>query len=105
MPANNPISTVSAMTDVSMTRRVALIVMDAPTRNGKFGDFIHDDEAISVVRATIAAMRDHMTDGMVSAWANAHPPETVVGMSDEDANRAAALADWNAMLDAALGEG
>lgn len=43
---------------MKMIERVALAIMEAPTRNGKFGDFIHHDEAMAAARAAIEAMRE-----------------------------------------------
>lgn len=76
----------------SMIERVARAVMAAPTRNGKFVDFIHDDEAASLVRAVLAAMREP-TEAMEQA---------VRTMSTDSYSHGQMFA---AMIDAALGDG
>jgi len=44
---------------------IARALMDAPTRNGKFSDFIHEDEALNAADAIISLTRTEATTGEV----------------------------------------
>ncbi len=81
-----------------MVERVVRAIMDAPTRNGKMADFIHDDEAVTIARAVLTEMREP-TDGMVDAGFERLPGYPA---SYWEAMQSSTRYYWSAMIDAAL---